>query len=903
MADLSSAYIGLSLLSGSNAFATGESSSATSGTTVETRAVRTAKAAFATEEATPPWRAKTTKASESVELSKVKTMKTIVDKPTGTDRTLDADVQTSFTAYKALDRLRLLAESAAKDTTSSAERTKLQTAFAKGLADLETYLAGAPSDLVDLSFARSARQVQSVGVATSASQASGAITGRAVADERSSAVAGVTGAERLRIDLSTPGYRDSVTVDLAQGAQPPTLDSVAAQINAAIAALPRVDAAGDAVLDADGAPVPRYAVSVAATKIGERWGLSIDREGYETVAIDEIGAGDAILVANGATAGSNAGVAAITRFDDPAATMSRRTLATLTATDSAATERAKLAAEADSTKKTKPGTVAATVSVAAVATDAQGFSYVVGTSAGDLGSNLSDGADDLYLTKLDSEGATVWRRTLGAAGSATGAAVTIAADGGIVVAGSVTGGFDGEKTDGDMLVARYDANGNESFATLVRAVGVDSASAVAVGGDGAIYVGGATASGGGDAVIARFDSQGRLAERRVIGGAATDGVKALAIATDGALLALTGEAGQARLRRIDRTALATDLATLDLGTADARAMAVAADGSIAVAGAVDRADSRDAFVARVDAGLGAAAFTYFASSGDDQADSVAILDGRIYVGGRTTGALAGAKTGTTDAFVARVDGDAVAISQYGTADVRADFVKIAAIAGGDSVLGALGLHRGTLTPTDAVTLPAQTSLRAGDEFAIRVNNGAVRRITIAPGETLTTLSNRVRTLIGNKAATVTTPLTEGGRGLRIEAKPGNELELIAGGSGKDALAKLGIDSRRIATPAPVAATAPTVRPGGSYGLGLSDALRIDTKADAAVALGQVRSAISTTQSAYRSLYWDETKAKLVDSPATSSKAGGSTAVQKSQLANYQAALTRLTDGSTSSYGY
>ena len=89
MANLSSAYVGLSLLSGTNAFASGEASSSTGTTTVESRAVRTAKAAFATEETTPPWKNKTSKTSESVELSKVKTMKTIVDKPTsGADRAL-----------------------------------------------------------------------------------------------------------------------------------------------------------------------------------------------------------------------------------------------------------------------------------------------------------------------------------------------------------------------------------------------------------------------------------------------------------------------------------------------------------------------------------------------------------------------------------------------------------------------------------------------------------------------------------------------------------------------------------------------------------------------------------------------------------------------------------------------
>jgi hypothetical protein len=94
-----------------------------------------------------------------------------------------------------------------------------------------------------------------------------------------------------------------------------------------------------------------------------------------------------------------------------------------------------------------------------------------------------------------------------------------------------------------------------------------------------------------------------------------------------------------------------------------------------------------------------------------------------------------------------------------------------------------------------------------------------------------------------------------------------------------------------------------VRPGGSFGLDLVDGLRLDTKAEAAGALKRVEQAISYTQSAYRSLYWDDTKAKLADDTVKSGKRGGSTAVQQAQLANYTAALTRLSSGNTGIIGF
>ena len=43
-------------------------------------------------------------------------------------------------------------------------------------------------------------------------------------------------------------------------------------------------------------------------------------------------------------------------------------------------------------------------------TASDGFTYVVGTTQGDLGTNRSDGSDDLFLSKVDSEGKVVWQR-------------------------------------------------------------------------------------------------------------------------------------------------------------------------------------------------------------------------------------------------------------------------------------------------------------------------------------------------------------------------------------------------------------------------------------------------------------------------------------------------------------
>lgn len=897
--NLSNGLIGLSMLSGNNGFL-----GLASGAEVETHAVRVAKAAFTAPPTTPPWKEAAPKTPVSSQISAIKRMTSVIDKAVNAKIGKLPDIQTAFTTYKALDRLKLLAESAAKPTTSAAERKALQQVFAKGLADLQSFLGTAPTDKVGLTFAQPTRRAQSVGITPETALSKTVGTG--LLDARDTPIPGLAGNEVLRIDLSKSNASDSVTVDLAQTPQPPTLDSVANAINAAIASVPMLDTNGNPVLDANGNAMPRWMSRMSVDKSSGKWGLTLDAPGVEKVAIDQVGAKDALMVVRGQTPLDAPASAQILRFDDPAAAFTRKTLGTISAVDRVATEQAKLTAPTTSTIKDGPKPaeprIWAATDARAIATDAEGFSYVVGTTAGDLGANRSDGGNDLFLTKLDSEGKVIWQRTMGVAGEAEGAAISIAANGDIVVAGTVKGPFGGAAgADSDMLVARFDTNGDEKFATALRTLGDDSASAVTIGTDGSLYVGGKSSTGAGDAFVARLDATGKLQERRTIDSGGSDGVTALAIGGAGELLALTRESGVARLRRIDAQALSGDLGALDLGSADARAIAVSATGEIAVAGSTYGAlaggqvnavsGGRDGFVTRIDSALASASTSYIGSADDDQVDSVAFMGGSLYVGGRTTGALDGARRGAVDGFISRIDtatGAIAGTTQFGQAALRTEPVRIAAARGGAGIMGKLGLRRGTVNAQDSTRLVAQTSLRAGDEFSIRMQGGAIRKITIADDDTLTTLSDKIRKITG-KDAKVTMPKLDGKSTLQIEAREGHSIELIAGAVGKDALAKLGLEPARLVVPTIAGPKDPKVRPGGNFGLGLTEVLNLGSAKDAAVALDRVKAALSTTQTAYRSLYWDSAKAATVNGTVTS----GGSAYQKAQLAQYQAALDRL----------
>ncbi|QIG79692.1 NHL repeat-containing protein [Stakelama tenebrarum] len=932
--NFSNSMVGLSLLTGSNVFSSGITD-----ITFESRAVRKAKAQFTMEPTTtPPWKEEPDSSPLSTQASMIKAMKTIIDKAgTGVDF-LPEDVQTTFTTYKALDRLRVLAEVAADKTTSDAQRKALQKSFAAGMGELKGFLTSAPSDKVSLSYFQPARNVKSIGI-PAADQYT--LKGPALVDRRTDAVPGLTGQEQFSITLTKPGASDTVTVDLSTGPQPPSLDDIVVALNGAIKSVPQYNGDGSVKLDGNGDPIPRWLATFEAEKGDDGWGLTLKTpSGIERVTMDQIGAKDSLIVATGQTPLDAPSATQVFRLDDPAGGNSRVTLATVSALDRQETERNKLLGKTTTEtnivydqfgnpelgsdgkvklEKIEKPDVQADTDAAAVTTDRFGNSYIVGTTAGDLGSNRSDGDDNLFLTKLDGEGNVMWQRSLGSGGASQGASVHVDDDGSVTVAGTVNGGFDDMTTDGDMLVARFDENGDEQFATVVRATGADTAKALAVAADGSIYVGGRAASGGGDAFIARIGANGVISERRTINIGGSESVNALTIDKDGNLLAAINKSGNAQIWKIDGASLSTDLGQIDLGRADARVLSVADDGTIAVGGTTEAvmtgtqtngfAGARDGFVATIDANLTASRITYIGTAEDDQVDSIAFLNGELYAGGRTKGDLGATRRGPTDGFVTRIDMASGAIqstSQFGQSLLRTEPVRISADPGGAATgIKALGFGRGTINPESSELLTSQTAIRAGDTFSIRLNGGATRKITIDADETMKSLTEKLSKITGSKA-TVTTSRSNGERTLRITAKEGNAVDLIAGAEGRDVLEKLGIDPQRIETPEKKADNAPKVSPGGTYGLMLTDALNLTTAEDAKIALKKMKDAVSMSQTAYRSLFWDDAKATLVDGEKNSAYGKYSTARENAQLKNYQAALDRLSGGggaSTSLIGF
>ena len=874
--------IGLSLLSGSALGSWAQP------LPLESRAVRVARAQYKLAPIAPPWSQAAKLPPLSIEVAAVRSLRSIVERPRAG---LPADVGAAFTVYKAIERLQSLAQAAVNGTDLT--RANLASAFTRGMIDLAGFLADAPGDLLTFSLNRPDKRAETLAVA---SVSSNEVLGKIVVPQRIDAIPGLTGSERFTIILAKTGGSDAIVVDLAGTPQPPTLDSVAAAFNAAIAAVPQREVDGTVSLDARGNPRSRWTTNFSVVKSGTGWGLQLNAMGIETVSLSVANAPATLVVTVGQGAADTPQALTLSRFDDPAGTFSRSDIGRIGAIDGQATAEAMLT---PAPKPLLPGDpipsrdVAAALNVRASVSDGAGNTFVLGTSAGDLGANRGNGGEDLVLTKLDSRGAVLWTQALGASGTASGAALSLAPDGGVIVAGTVIGGFDGAQSDGDMLVARFGADGSEQFTTLVRALGADVAGAVAIASDGTIAVGGRSASG--DAILARLDSSGRLIERRTIDTGTSESVAALAFAADGTLLAAIQEGATATVRRIGAT-LATDLGRAEAGTFDLSAMTVAAAGSIGLVGTgTGGQGGRDGIVALVNPGLTAARTTVVGTAGDDRLDSLTFVDGAIYVGGRTSGLLGAAKTGAVDAFVARIGatGALADVRQWGIPGQSAEAVSVTT-SRSDAAIRALGFADGILHPTPSPRLIDQTSLRTGQSFLIRLDNGPLRKMTVQADDTLQSFTARLSALAGRDAA-IKIAKVDGGQVLRIEPKSGHRLDLLAGPEGADALRQLGLTPTRLLAGTPSTDKAPRIRPGGHYGLDLSTVLNLGDKASAALALDRLQSAVSTTQSAFRSLFWDENKAAIVDGAARKGKVSP---YEAQQLGRYSEALKRLGGPST-----
>ena len=255
--------------------------------------------------------------------------------------------------------------------------------------------------------------------------------------------------------------------------------------------------------------------------------------------------------------------------------------------------------------------------------------------------------------------------------------------------------------------------------------------------------------------------------------------------------------------------------------------------------------------------------------------------------------------GTKDGYVSQLDLNAGSVDwtqRLSGKDGYATPTAIAVGATGASALDKLGLPSGTIDYTRSASIVSATSIRAGDTFQIVAGkSGAAKTITIDAKDTLETLATKVRRATGFQAKV---EVVSDGAVRKLKITPLNDsstIEILPGKGGDDALTALGLSSGISRKTNFVDGKTVSADGGGPvYGLKMTQDFDLSTEAGRTNALKILGDAIGVIRTAYRDL---ETAAKPKAATAAAKSASGPVpAYLSGQIANYQAALSRLTGG-------
>jgi hypothetical protein len=831
----------------------------------------------------------------------------------GTDAS--TDIKSLFAMHQGLRRLYALANEAADKTTIDSRRSFLDRRFNEGLGQLDSFFQDI--DLQGVSVLKGeelSKAESSVAVKRGLSEYT---TGIIHSGDFDAEVATLTGDVQFTVSVKKSGVTTAINIDLADmGATVRNLDNIAAHINSELEAaemISRFERVKIGEKDENGI-VP-----------GNNFGFKISGASTEVLTFSAASASPAIYIAGNSGLGDTAAGQVVKLTDiasgTPTSEFSRRLEA---GADEITT------VDDDSTEKTT--TEANPLEISATALGQDGALYVLGKTSAGIEGRIVKGESDLVLQKIDSTGKTVWTRTLGASDEAAGASLTVDANGDIVVAGSVQGAL-GETTDiggTDSFVAKFDAAGVEQWLQRFGGTGNDRPAAVTVADDGRIFVAGqaATAFGGeghqggaNDGYVRAFNADGTLDFTRRIGASGDERAEAVAIASDGGLLVASNEDGRAILRKYDSADGNAALWEVDLGDMEDGAIGgLTVDGDdIYFAGSAGagfapsapltaHSGGRDAVVVKLtDGATPTTQWTQFVGSdADDSASSIQVSGGKVYIAGKTTGELSGAtQNGTRNSFAASIDATtgttdfATQISGRGGVSAA---TGIAIDPDGDSILDDLGLPSGTLAYADTRVVTDRTSVRDGDFFYLSVDGGRRKKITIDADDSMRSLTFKINAaLVLDGSGDV--GRTKAGDILRITPKPNVTIELFAGSEGRDALAGLGLKPGAVTGKESFLDRDKTSAAPKVFALELSGDFSLANRERAKVASKALEDAMNIVQRAYRDLTTPQALKDLLNGEGKGNKGGSVPAYLSAQIANYSAGLARLQSGGPAGGGF
>ena len=839
-----------------------------------------------------------------------------------------ADYTKLFALYRGLETLHALTGRAKTKDVPASELAQLQTRFAAGMEEVGTYLKKTEFEAL--------RLVQGTSASTSKTTAAvqrdsaNSVTGPIHDGSVDVPVDAFAGDIRFNITIKVPSGSSTATtslaIDLAElGSTPRTLDAVTDLINGKLSAAGFETRVGRDLIKAEPRTLTVKGKPVTLPAGPDRWALAIRGTSSETVGFTAPETSDAVYVVQ--SAGTSGKLSQLLKFQSDGGTAVAPTGGNIGETQWV---------EGRLSQDKLPDGVKA---VRASAVGPDGSLWLVADVEAGPGSQPIKGTQDVALLKYDTAGRLVATRTLGAASSASGFALAIDADGSLAVAGSVTGSLNTSNSDAgrtgdaagvaDSFVTVFDSTGQELWTQRRGARAADEATSVAFGADGVVYIGGRSRSGltgsasvgGWDGYVQAFKAIEPYATAAVVpttigqaqfGTALDDRVDAVTV--NGSNLYTAGvEDGHAVVRQftLDASGVPTLASTRDLGaiSGDIADLSISGGKIILTGTSQDsgllpgkatnsNSGGKDVFMAALSTNFADTAsdrLSWFGGAGEDSAADVKVVDGKVWITGISDRPSSAKPTDPIQAHLTRLDPLTGAVEYtrtwtgYGE---QARPMTLAVARNGASVLDRLGLPQGEIDQSDSKQLTAATSVRVGDRFYISAaDGGRSAAVTIDAKDTLATLARkisvasngRLNAIVTSDGGTVTgrdgeTTTTTGGlQRLSITAKDGKVGAILTSGeTGRDALLGLGLSPGYIG----VTTGDKKVK---TFGLGLPSNLTLGDSASTATAGEKILGSLQALRNAYRGL-----------APPSASTAKGSVPPYlTSQLANYQAALSRL----------
>jgi hypothetical protein len=781
-----------------------------------------------------------------------------------------------FILHNALSRLSALTEKMTSSGLSAQERTRYSERVDRGLREIQEYARTVKLDDAVLLGGRRLNDHRTEPL----SRPSGKYQTRPLATGATDTVPeAFLGERRFQVAVTRDLVTTNVTIDLANmGTTPRTLTNVAAHINQTL------NDAGFATrinkVETKVAP----AVKGGAETIEQRFEVALatgERASFNALAPRQ----PALSVAGVTVDKDNKISSALHR---------------LTALDGTTDKRA-----FQQTASAQTGNAI----YRAMARDSEGNTFVVADITGRMDGMVPKAGQDAVLRKIDSNGQVVWSRPLGAGASASGATIAIGQDGRIAIAGHVDGRLENTTRvtgDGrDSYVAVFDDEGRDLWFHQQGGLRSDSASHVAFAADGTLYMagtstegyGGSDAKGGVDAYVQAFSATGEVLWTQSFGDAGNDTPAGLIAGPDGPRL-VWNQADGARMAQLSAFDGSISGTVRNLaGDGLRRVTAVSADstGALAIAGGAGGETQNDQVRIFDAAGT---SVTGSVSTNGEPIRALALSDGQIAV---ALGAGNNATTGEIDRTRSVIRGfNATTGAQAFSRTVNVDSRQPISLDLGntqDETLEALGLPSGALKFGDTDLLTDRTGLRPGDSFSIVVNGNRERRIDIAAGETLRTLSTKInRVLVNDGRAEVM--LSGGANTLRITPARGDRIELRAGRATSDALAQLGLEpGLAMERPRAAGATRSVSDPPPVVSLELPEKSDTSNVERAKSFRDAIEGALRRIRIGYREISTDPTMVELRKQTSgaakTPSASQGAITYFNQQAANGQEALRRL----------